>query len=439
MTATRFHATCTRIEAPDLRRKDGRVLTPADVVHEDLADYAPGQRHITHNVCDWQTTDRDEWVAHMRDVHGVRMAAAPKASPVRARRVPAQTAHDPRPLDPGAWVEWEQDGTVRRGQVWAQADKRHVWVIPVELYPGETYATVETRELTPLGHAVPQGLFGDDAADVAADTGARVEACESRTFADAAEVKAHWAAGGDDDAVSDMPVLALTAGADMIVAGGLVAVKGSREWTIRHAGSGKALHSTGHGPRTKRAAVEALRLLSLLPVPWGASCAVTVAALQAGEGHPGVKMLSAILSGVAREADVVKAAALMAPSVAAEAPVEADAPAEAPDVAPVAPVTVSSSNAPTVTRVPAVAPIPDVVPALTVTGYSREVTRCDRCSLDHRKGTVTVAGVGGVARYGLACAAVVLGLDAAKVKARAMEAQRAGGVGDELSARRQAA
>ena len=98
-------------------------------------------------------------------------------------------------------------------------------------------------------------------------------------------------------------------------------------------------------------------------------------------------------------------------------------PATVPTVPPVvivppAPVE-SPSVAPTAVAGPIVADAPATV--LTVTGHAPEHLHCDRCARDHRKGTVTLSDG---RHLGLACAAIVLGIEAATVKVWATEAQR---------------
>ena len=469
MNATRtrasFSATCARIESPDFTPKDRRTLTASDVVREDVPQDSPYARHITHNACQESFTDRRAFTDHMRDAHGVRMAPASQINVKRrAPKAPPVTAYDPRPLDAGAWVEWVQDGVTRTGQVWSESSTRHhLIVIPAECRTGETYVDMFRGDVKPLGHAVPVGLFGNE--ETPAEESARVKPSADRVFADAAAVKAHWSAGGDADSVPRMPVLALTACADMVVNGGLVAVKGTREWEILHAGSGKALHSAGYGPTTKRATVEAMRLLSLLPVPWGAATADSVKAVGAADAG---KVIGTILSGVAVESDVLAVAARMAPvespvveesAPVVESPAQDETPdygvtvdgvmvakvrrvslvEETPTVAPVVPVPVAAPTVPTAPPVvivppapvepPSVAPVtvagPIVADApatvLTVTGHAPEHLHCDRCARDHRKGTVTLSDG---RHLGLACAAIVLGIEAATVKVWATEAQR---------------
>mgnify|MGYP000193269701 FL=1 len=102
-------------------------------------------------------------------------------------------------------------------------------------------------------------------------------------------------------------------------------------------------------------------------------------------------------------------------------------PATVPTVPPVvivppAPVE-SPSVAPTAVAGPIVADAPATV--LTVTGHAPDMLHCDRCEREHRKGTVTVSdGAGTVRHLGLACAAIVLGVEASVVKASATEAQQ---------------
>ena len=91
-----FSATCRRIEAPDVRIKDRRTLTAHDVVREDLSETSPYQRNFTHNVCDESFTDRDTYVAHMRECHGLSLAPMARVSTrkPRAPKAPAQKCRE---------------------------------------------------------------------------------------------------------------------------------------------------------------------------------------------------------------------------------------------------------------------------------------------------------------------------------------------------------
>ena len=356
-----FSATCHRIESPDVRTKDRRALTAYDVVREDLSETSPYQRNFTHNVCDESFTDRDTYLAHMRECHGLSLGPMARVSTrkPRAPKAPAQKTYDPAPLDPGAWVRWTDGGQERTGQVWSAGPYAHsVWVVPTDPEEGKPAVELRRSSLKSLGHAVPVGLFGDDDASDDAPTGARIEPGPGRVFTDAAAVREHWVAGGDGPANENvresdrerLRVLALTPARDLVLSGGLVAVKRTSApagWDILHAGTGRGL---GRGPlRTKRDAVQALTLLAMLPVAWQDTADIAAGAVNHAPRVNGESVLTAqmglIFAGQATEDSIREAVGKMAPTVEDESPTVEDE--SAPDYG----VTVDGTMVATVRRV----------------------------------------------------------------------------------------
>ena len=330
-----FRATCIRME---VSRECVRMSksTPRYEIR-----WTPDEirRDVTHNVCDETFTDRAAYITHMRDCHGVKAKAtaqttftyrAPKA-PVAVK--PRNGAWDPKPLDPGAWVTFWQNGEERTGQVSDESPNGY-WVIPANRREGDP-AAFDVSRPTSLGHTVPDGLFDLDESKPA---DALIPDGPGRVFPDLTAVRSHWRATAAVASESarrciDYPGLAIQRDKDMILSdtGCLIAVRrnGRGGWMILHTGSAKVVvQSRDVKLRTVADVRASLARLEAIGVPWGDSADAVTAALRETFGAYGtVAPLRQIADG-----------SWLGESIRYVAPVAAVEPAPVADMVPVEPI-----------------------------------------------------------------------------------------------------
>lgn len=143
----RFNARCSfpdLIPVQDLTDEQEKARAASAVKHK-------GQwcAQVPHH---FETQDPALFKDHMKSQHGrtiVRQIwsgsdnpAPLLAAPVKMWTAPKLTEDgkpfEPKDLEPGATVAWQQDGVERTGQVWSGASySKSAWVIPHELLEGE--------------------------------------------------------------------------------------------------------------------------------------------------------------------------------------------------------------------------------------------------------------------------------------------------------------